>query len=154
MHIVQVGIGAWICRSYDELCRGRLEAGRSSGEAQKYHSTAWGCVLERPKEAALNNFGRCGGGAPPRGGCVMEGRASRWRLTGGGFRLSSAGGIIRGPKEWRGSTWAAASRREGELGRWYVSIVSIFFDCLMPILYNFYIFLATFYMIYSTNLLI
>jgi hypothetical protein len=37
---------------------------------------------------------------------------------------------------------------------WYVSIVSIIFDCFMPILYNFHILLATFYMIYWTNLLI
>ena len=36
----------------------------------------------------------------------------------------------------------------------YVSIVSIIFYCFMPILYNFHIFLATFYMIYWTNLLI
>ena len=38
--------------------------------------------------------------------------------------------------------------------QWYISIVSIIFDCFMPILYNFHIFLATFYMIYWTNLLI
>ena len=37
---------------------------------------------------------------------------------------------------------------------WYVSVVSIIFDCFMPILYNFHIFLATLYMIYWTNLLI
>ena len=37
---------------------------------------------------------------------------------------------------------------------WYVSVVCIIFDCFMPILYNFHIFLATFYMIYWTNLLI
>ena len=37
---------------------------------------------------------------------------------------------------------------------WYVSNISIIFDCFMPILYHFHIFLATFYMIYWTNLLI
>jgi len=39
-------------------------------------------------------------------------------------------------------------------GTWYVSVVSITFYCSMPILYNFRIFLATFDMIYWTNLLI
>ena len=37
---------------------------------------------------------------------------------------------------------------------WYVSVVSIFFDCSMPILFNFHILLATFYTIFGTNILI
>ena len=36
----------------------------------------------------------------------------------------------------------------------YVSIVSIIFDCSMPILFNFHILLATFYIIFGTNILI
>ena len=39
-------------------------------------------------------------------------------------------------------------------GCWYVSAVSIIFDCSMPILYNFHILLATFYTIFGTNILI
>ena len=35
--------------------------------------------------------------------------------------------------------------------QWYIYVVSIIFDCFMPILYNFYILLATFYKIYWTN---
>ena len=37
---------------------------------------------------------------------------------------------------------------------WYVSVVSIIFDCSMPILFNFHILLATFYIILGTNILI
>ena len=39
-------------------------------------------------------------------------------------------------------------------GCWYVSIVSIIFDCSMPIFFNFHILLATFYIIFGTNILI
>ena len=42
----------------------------------------------------------------------------------------------------------------GSLENWYVSVVSIILDSYMPILYKFHIFLATFYMIYWTNILI
>ena len=48
-------------------------------------------------------------------------------------------------------------RRQGALrpwSVWYVSIVSIIFDCFMPIFYNFHILLATFYIIFGTNILI
>ena len=44
--------------------------------------------------------------------------------------------------------------KELSLGCWYVSVVSIIFDCFMPILFNFYILLATFYTIFGTNILI
>ena len=37
---------------------------------------------------------------------------------------------------------------------WYVFVVSIIFDCSMPIFYNFHILLATFYIIFGTNILI
>ena len=40
------------------------------------------------------------------------------------------------------------------VSRWYVSVVSIIFDCSMPIFYNFHILLATFYTIFGTNILI
>ena len=36
----------------------------------------------------------------------------------------------------------------------YVSVVSIIFDCSMPILFTFIYFLATFYIIFGTNILI
>ena len=39
-------------------------------------------------------------------------------------------------------------------GHWYVSVVSIIFDCSMPIFCNFHILLATFYTIFGTNILI
>ena len=42
----------------------------------------------------------------------------------------------------------------GPPGSWYVSVVSIIFDCSMPILFNFHILLATFYTIFGTNILI
>ena len=40
------------------------------------------------------------------------------------------------------------------MGGCYISVVSIIFDCSMPIFYNFYILLATFYTIFGTNILI
>ena len=40
------------------------------------------------------------------------------------------------------------------LSGWYVSVVSIIFDCFIPIFFNFRILLATFYTIFGTNILI
>ena len=37
---------------------------------------------------------------------------------------------------------------------WYVTVVSIIFDCSMPIFFNFHILLATFYTIFGTNILL
>ena len=44
--------------------------------------------------------------------------------------------------------------RNSAWGCWYVSVVSIIFDCSMPTLFNFHILLATFYTIFGTNILI
>ena len=50
--------------------------------------------------------------------------------------------------------WQWVNEERGSLSNWYVSIVSIIFDCSMPIFYNFHIHLATFYTIFGTNILI
>ena len=50
--------------------------------------------------------------------------------------------------------WALASPPFPHIETWYVSIVSIIFDCSMPIFFNFHILLATFYIIFGTNILI
>ena len=52
------------------------------------------------------------------------------------------------PSQFCSSLWLL------RLARWYVSVVSIIFDCSMPILYNFHILLATFHTIFGTNILI
>ena len=46
------------------------------------------------------------------------------------------------------------TNRNKAWGCWYISIVSIIFYCSMPIFYNFYILLGTFYTIFGTNILI
>ena len=50
-------------------------------------------------------------------------------------------------------TYSRTSRNSA-WGCWYVSVVSIIFDCSMPILFKFHILLATFYIIFGTNILI
>ena len=50
--------------------------------------------------------------------------------------------------------YTAANGGGMEISHWYVSVVSIIFDCSMPILFNFHIFLVTFYIIFGTNRLI